>query len=185
MSVYARKSSKLRNFTDYLVPLDPLISSHSMQTPTQNSVYYVPIRVPFPVTINGMLFLLGGTAGGNIYCAVYSDDGTLSPLTRLVVSASTALAGINQKQVVALANTRLQQGIVWAAILKSVTADTIVGMYPLDAASSWASAGGLMVRFFMEAMGAYLSPPAVATPVEKTGAQAQNHPYLALRVSEC
>lgn len=181
---YARKSSKLKNFTDYLTPLSPLGGSHSTATQTQNSVYYVPVKVPFPVTIDGMLFILGGTAGGNIYCAVYSDA-ALAPATRLVVSASTALAGTNRKQLVTLANTRLEQGIVWAAILKSVTADLLGSMYPLDGNSYWASAGGLKIRFYMEAMGAYLSPPAVATPVEKTTTDAMNHPYLALRVSEC
>jgi hypothetical protein len=68
-----------------------------------NIVHYSPVQIPFTCTIDSIIIRTAGTAIGNVYVGMYDENPALAqPLNRLIQSALTALAGINQRQLIAL-----------------------------------------------------------------------------------
>lgn len=129
-------------------------------------VYYTPFQVRHVLTVDGIIVIHGGTAGGRLYVALYDVDPTVppQPRNRLAVSADTAASGTNRRQYVAFtAPIQLQPGIYFGALEIDNNADTYMNVYPGVQAFIDGPINGL--TFFIEDLGAYGIPPAVATPV--------------------
>lgn len=129
----------------------------SFNTASANILYYSPLEIERTVTIDGIGITIGNPGAGNVYVAIY-DAG---PLNRLAVSVSTALAGVNQKQIIAIVPATLQMvpGSYHVAFINdSVDAfDTTRSVYG-------SPAGPPGPRWYLENLGGYMQPPAVAAP---------------------
>jgi len=130
-----------------------------------DTIYYCPIEIPRTLTIDNIGVIHGSPAAGNFYVAIY-DSVNEAPVNRLGVSASTPCAGAVQKELVALtvATLTLTPGYYFLALeadnatdqYHTINCDT-VGRLPANVNN-----GPLWQK---EVLGAYVIPPAVATPV--------------------
>lgn len=136
-------------------------------------VYYSPLIIKHPVTIDRLGINWGNPAANNFYLAIY-DSALGAPVNRLGVTANTAAAGIDQKQQVALtvASLLVNPGLYFLANIHSDFAEafrcnqtTFTIMNPAGVADgpSW----------YREDLVGYGIPPAVATPVQQ-----YDHPVL-------
>jgi len=133
-----------------------------------NTVYYSPVQVPHNCTVHGIIIVHGATARtGNIYVALYDKNpASWEPLNRVAVSASVACSGITQKQLVPFTvDTPIVAGLYFCAVIKSVTNDNLLDAV-IGSASPIAPVGFAGTCYWTEAMGAYVTPPAVATPIQ-------------------
>ncbi len=78
--------------------------------PTANTAYYIPFRIPHGMIVANMFIINGATINGNLDIGIYSTDGT-----RLISSGSTAHAGANIIQTVAISIT-LGAGLFYMAL---------------------------------------------------------------------
>lgn len=128
-----------------------------------NVVRYSPIQVPVKCTVSGII-LMHAVGAGNFYVALY-DHLNWAPNNRLAVSPSTLCNGNLQKQFTAfIANVQIEAGVYFGATIQDNGADSYNrGVYLARDLSPLNVNHGL--RWFTENLGAYLPPPAVATPV--------------------
>lgn len=131
-------------------------------------VYYSPLQIPFQLTIDRLGCVHAGVAAGNFYLGIY-DSLNDAPNNRLALTALTACSGINQKQLVPMTVPTLQlnPGLHFISINVDNTLDT----FALALLVAWFSQptnvnNGLV--WFMESLGAFGVPPAIAaaTPYE-------------------
>lgn len=129
---------------------------------TPNRVSFNPIDINEIVTVDGIIVLDASVVAGNIYVALY-DSINEAPVNRLAVSNSVAVAGTRRKQYVA-----------FTAQVQLTPAYYFVTVEPDDATRMYQHSGELHEpagiangpSFYYQDMGAYLIPPAVATPVQ-------------------
>lgn len=75
-----------------------------------NRAIYVPVRVPFRVTIAQIIIGAGATASGNFDVGIYTRDGS-----RLVSSGSTAKGSLTE-QVIDITDTDIGPGLYYLAM---------------------------------------------------------------------
>lgn len=95
------------------------INTTNSSTYTAGRCMCTPFQITAPTTVDAIAFYINSDATGNITVGIYSQVTADTPAggTLLASSASTALAGTSQGQVVSLsASVDLQPGIYWAVI---------------------------------------------------------------------
>lgn len=138
-------------------------------------VYYVPIRVPHPLTVDAVI-VYNGAVAGNRYVGVYNSQGIL-PNARLATSLSTVAAGANQRQAILL--TAPLSITIPRLYFAAIEWDSLVATFLRHYALAIQMAGD-GVSWYSENLGAYLPLPANATPVQSVDIADSLH--LALRV---
>jgi len=118
-------------------------------TVTTARVYLIPIEVLVRCTVDRiMVHQYEGTVAGNCRVGIYKD-GTTPDLpdggALVVESASVAKAGINQKQLITIADTVLEPGLYWLAY-ESDENTTIIsserGIFGIDPGHRYYDRGG-------------------------------------------
>lgn len=95
---------------------DAILSLGSTQTtaavwPTALRAIYLPIMVPFPLTVYKMAWANGATVAGNVDVGIYDVNGA-----RLVSTGMVAMAGVSVLQVADIADTALLPGNYFLAM---------------------------------------------------------------------
>jgi hypothetical protein len=117
-----------------------------------NAALFVPFRLSRPFVFN-TIFVISGTASGNIDVGVYSADGT-----RLVSKGSTAMAGTSVVQSFAVTSTTLGPGQFYFAAAIDNTTGSVAGL------GAGAGAGIAYEKMFgMAQMASAFPLPATAT----------------------
>lgn len=126
-------------------------------------VIYCPIQIPRTITADGIIVYHGVTGAGNFYIALYNHTGYL-PNVRLAVSVSTAAAGAGQCQFVPFTSPlQITPDVYFTAIESDNNADDYMNAADSNIVAIPANvAHGL--KWFYENLGAYMIPPATATP---------------------
>lgn len=125
--------------------------------PTNNKIFYCPIRVPYPINVLQMYINNGAAVSGNVDVGIYGPAGA-----RLVNSGSTAQAGTSAVQTIDITDTAIGPGFFYLAMQVSNTTATNTKAAPLVAILS---AYGVL----MEAAGGF-GLPATATFATTTSA---------------
>jgi hypothetical protein len=81
------------------------VGNTSSNAPGGSQAYYVPVEVPFPVTIYQAIARNGSVVSGNLDIALYDEQ-----LNKLVGTGSTAQAGTNTLQVFNITDTPISRG---------------------------------------------------------------------------
>ena len=139
------------------------VGSATASVISANQVFYSPIQIPFTCTLDGLIVYHGGVAGGNFYVALY-DSVNGQPVNRLAVSASTLCSGVTRAQYVPFTvAVRLTPGLYYLAL----ESDNSLDGYVYGPSSQWMDPNDdTHIRWWYENLGAYLIPPAVATPTQ-------------------
>jgi hypothetical protein len=90
--------------------------------PTANKAFYLPFVTSQPLTITKLFWYDGATLSGNVDCGVYDRFGNL-----LVSTGSTAQSDgtVNTLRVIDTADTLIQPGAYYLALVKDDTTGTI------------------------------------------------------------
>jgi len=153
-------------------PLFPY-SIGSLALGTAGRVYLIPIDIPWPVTIDRIIYQVGTTSAGNVRVGIYREGPTADSPTGgvlVVESASVAQSTANYLQLATVADTVLTPGQYFVGI----QGDDVTGTLQKSstgvgaAAFTYDRAGGY---------GAFTNP----CPTASAGV---NVPYFALRVKE-
>jgi hypothetical protein len=83
----------------------------SVAWPSANLAIFVPFRLTRPMVITKLFVQNGGTVSGNIDLGIYDASGT-----KIVSTGSTAQAGTNGTQSIAVTSTELGPGLYYLAI---------------------------------------------------------------------
>jgi len=131
-------------------------------------VFYSPIIIPEVMTIDRLGCSHGGVGAGNFYLAIF-DSLNEAPVNRLGVTLATLAAGINQKQQVELtvASLQLNPGYYFGAIVMDNINDTYMANVDITEFGNPNNIANGPI-WYQEDLGAFLAPPAVATPVFQT-----------------
>lgn len=126
-------------------------------------VCYAPIQIPYTVTLDALGLINLDVAAGSCYLALYSSAGE-QPTQRLAVTALTAKSGTNRKQLIAIPDTSIAGGLYFVAYINNSALDRILRITNLAPMIQPANiTNGL--NWYEETLGAFGSPPAVATPI--------------------
>lgn len=103
-------------FERYLEPV--WMPDLSFPTMTLRRVYLTPLQVEFDCVADAIHVTWGNPSAGNFRVGLYRDNG-YTPVGGALLgeSGSIAKAGINLSQVVMLADTPLNAGIYWVAVV--------------------------------------------------------------------
>lgn len=136
-------------------------------------VYFSPILIKYPVTIDRLGIHWATPAAGNFYLALY-DSTAEAPVNRLAVTGNTAAAGINRKQQVAIvpATLSLDPGLYFLANVHDAFNESFWSNIPVF---TFMQPAGVTEgpSWYQENLGGYGIPAAVATPVQQ-----YDHPIL-------
>lgn len=78
--------------------------------PAANLAIFVPVRIPFPVTVFKMVVGAGATAAGNFDVGIYDSNGN-----KLVSSGATA-KGSSVEHIIDVTDTRIGPGVYYLAM---------------------------------------------------------------------
>jgi hypothetical protein len=132
-----------------------------------NNVRYSPLELPHASTAYGIIVMHGAVAAGNLYVALY-DSLNYAPNNRLAVSANTVASGTNRLQYVPFATpVSLAAGLYFTALIANPVADTYLENSDNDRMLAPANINNGLA-WYVQNLGAYLIPPAVAVPVMAT-----------------
>lgn len=131
-------------------------------------IAYVPVIVPFPLTVNVLGTVHRDNADGNIILSLYDADLTTTPYepnNRLAFTAATANNGVNRRQNISITPVSLDSGIYFLAQEQDDAAATFNNVIRVEYANPLATVGSYM---FTEDLGGFVTPPVVATPVQSS-----------------
>lgn len=83
----------------------------SQAWPSANLAIFVPVRIPYPVTVYKMVVGCGSGTGGNFDVGIYDSSGN-----KLVSSGATARPGASQEKVVDVTDTVIGPGLYYFAL---------------------------------------------------------------------
>jgi hypothetical protein len=140
----------------------PILVNPVSQAIAINTTIYFVLNVPTVCTVRRFWWANGATAAGNIIAALYNDAG-FKPGARLGTTAATAQGTINQVQFVAPSggDFAIPPGTYWLALASSSGSSTFFG--------GSLAIGPASTMMMQEATA---TPPATATPVERTSSNA-------------
>lgn len=92
----------------------------AIMTLTADRVQLLPIEIPFRVTVNAIVIVWESPVVGNVRAGIYRDGSpALQPAggSLIVQSGSVAKTGTWRKQEITIADTPLNPGLYWIAVL--------------------------------------------------------------------
>lgn len=145
-----------RTYRRYLIPF--FGTYNDWFTLTANTVYIVPMEVPYRCVVDRIVVAYYGPVAGNIRACIYRDNGETPVGGALIVeSASVAKTGTVRKQEITIADTLLRPGLYWLAINTDESTTNIIHIWP------WNLGGTLICYTYALAYGAFTNPcPAAA-----------------------
>ena len=110
--------SNVKNFyKQYISPING--SGATATTQNANRVYLVQIEIPINCTLKAICSTNGAIVAGNFVLGLYTMGGANTPLggSLVVQTVSTAMAGTNLCQEIAVTDTSIASGTYWGAFV--------------------------------------------------------------------
>ena len=128
--------------------------------PTANKAIFLPFRIAYPSTVVKMFWINGSTVGTNhVDVGIYDSQGN-----QLVHSGSTLTSGASAVQSVDIADTLLQRGLYYMAMVIDGTTDTTNRAIPAAAACNAVGLQEMTSAFTLPATATYAAPTSAWLP---------------------
>lgn len=94
-------------------------SPTTQNSPAANVGYFIPLALPYPVTVTKLWWVNGGAVAGNVDMGIFAEDGT-----RLVSAGTTAQVGTTNVQSVDVTDTTLGRGRYYMGLCSDTSGTT-------------------------------------------------------------